>query len=48
LNESEINELKKIREIIENFINNITANKYFSKLIIKKYIKEIYELYQET
>jgi hypothetical protein len=41
---SKINDIKKIREIIENFINKTVTNNYISKLIIKKYIKEIYEV----
>jgi hypothetical protein len=42
---SEINDIKKIREIIiENFINKTITNKNISTLIIKKYFKELYEV----
>jgi TPR repeat protein len=45
--DSKIIDLKEIREIIDNFINKTTTNKNISKLIIKKYFKEIYEGYKE-
>jgi TPR repeat protein len=41
-------DLKQKREIIEHFINNITTNKKNSKLIIKKYFKELYEVNNEN
>jgi hypothetical protein len=44
----EIKNLKKNGELMEKKINKLTKNKKFSKLIIKKYFKEIYEEYQEN
>jgi hypothetical protein len=48
IKKNEITNLKEIKELIYQLINGSTKNTKFSTLIIKKYIKEIYEGYMEN